>query len=55
MKKKQGHNLSKRNKLAKMINQVKKLPLFEKQQEDIIATMDMYSGPIPHPKILESD
>lgn len=62
MEKKQDHNLPKTNKdntqkqISKddqeIIDQVKKLPLSEKQQEDIIATMEMYSGPIPHPKIL---
>ena len=35
-----------------LIDQVKKLPISEKEQEDLIATMEMYSGPIPHPKIL---
>lgn len=35
-----------------IIDQVKKLPISEEKQKDIIATMEMYSGPIPHPKIL---
>lgn len=28
------------------------MPISEEKQKDIIATMEMYSGPIPHPKIL---
>ncbi|MGQ5708843.1 DUF2335 domain-containing protein [Lactobacillus sp. PSON] len=35
-----------------IINQVKKLPLSNDEKNNIIATIDMYSGPIPHPKIL---
>ncbi|HAM86069.1 DUF2335 domain-containing protein [Limosilactobacillus mucosae] len=35
-----------------IIDQVKKLPISDEQKHDIIATMEMYSGPIPHPKIL---
>lgn len=59
---KQDHNLLKETKgnekkqISKadqeIIDQVKKLPISEEKQEDIIATMEMYSGPIPHPKIL---
>ncbi|MEK1413593.1 DUF2335 domain-containing protein [Limosilactobacillus fermentum] len=45
-----------KNKVSKedqeIIDQVKKLPISKKEQQDIIATMEMYSGPIPHPKIL---
>ncbi|MHC9533126.1 DUF2335 domain-containing protein [Dellaglioa sp. L3N] len=35
-----------------ILDQVKNLPISENEKEDIIATMEMYSGPIPHPKIL---
>ena len=35
-----------------ILDQVKKLPISEEEQNNIIATMEMYSGPIPHPKIL---
>lgn len=35
-----------------IIDQVKKLPISDEKKHDIIATMEMYSGPIPHPKIL---
>ena len=35
-----------------IIDQVKKLPLSNDEKNNIIATIDMYSGPIPHPKIL---
>lgn len=35
-----------------IIDQVNKMKIPEKQKHDIIATMEMYSGPIPHPKIL---
>lgn len=59
---KQSNNLPKENEnnqkkqISKedqeIIDQVKRLPISEKEQKDIIATMEMYSGPIPHPKIL---
>lgn len=48
----------KKNKVAKsqndqeIIDQVKKMPISDQKKSDIIATMEMYSGPIPHPKIL---
>ncbi|MDU6569319.1 DUF2335 domain-containing protein [Lactobacillus johnsonii] len=35
-----------------IIAQVKKMPISDQQKNDLIATMEMYSGPIPHPKIL---
>lgn len=35
-----------------IINQVNQLPISNDKKNDIIATMEMYSGPIPHPKIL---
>ena len=35
-----------------ILDQVKKLPISEEKKNDSIATMEMYSGPIPHPKIL---
>lgn len=35
-----------------IIDQVNRMKIPEKQKHDIIATMEMYSGPIPHPKIL---
>lgn len=35
-----------------ILDQVKRLPISEEKKNDIIATMEMYSGPIPHPKIL---
>ncbi|KXN75970.1 DUF2335 domain-containing protein [Lactobacillus johnsonii] len=35
-----------------IIAQVRKMPISDKKKNDIIATMEMYSGPIPHPKIL---
>lgn len=47
---------TKKNKLSKedqeIISQVKRLPLSNQQKNEIIATMEMYSGPIPHPTIL---
>ena len=45
-----GFTISKAD--QEIIDQVKKLPISEEKQKDIIATMEMYSGPIPHPKIL---
>lgn len=57
---KQDHNLPKETKNnvktskadQEIIDQVRKLPISKAKQKDIIATMEMYSGPIPHPKIL---
>lgn len=55
---KQDHKLPQKAKKTvspddqEIIDQVKKMPLTKKEQDDIIATMEMYSGPIPHPKIL---
>ncbi len=52
---KEGENNQKRQ-ISKedqeIIDQVKRLPISEEERKDIIATMEMYSGPIPHPKIL---
>ena len=35
-----------------IIAQVRKMPISDQKKNDIIATLEMYSGPIPHPKIL---
>lgn len=35
-----------------IIAQVRSLPLTNEEKDNLIATMEMYSGPIPHPKIL---
>ena len=35
-----------------IIDDIKKLDISSDKKQDIIATMEMYSGPIPHPKIL---
>lgn len=35
-----------------VLDQVSKLPLSDKDKNSIMATLEMYSGPIPHPKIL---
>ena len=47
-----------KNKVAKskedqeLIAQVRKMPISDQEKDTIIATLEMYSGPIPHPKIL---
>lgn len=35
-----------------IIDDINKLDISSDKKQDIIATMEMYSGPIPHPKIL---
>ena len=35
-----------------IIDDINKLNIPKDEKQDIIATMEMYSGPIPHPKIL---
>lgn len=37
---------------AEIIDKLENMPKDEK--DDVIATLEMYSGPIPHPKILEA-
>lgn len=51
MTNKSGSNVSTPNG-TKIIDKLEHMPRDEK--EDIIATLEMYSGPIPHPKILEA-
>lgn len=45
-------DLTKEDENSEILNDIKKLPISENEKENIIASLEMYSGPIPHPNIL---
>jgi uncharacterized membrane protein len=46
------NNMSNESSDIEVIEAVKKSDIPEPKKEEVIATMEMYNGPIPHPDIL---